>query len=170
MRDEEKKKLAFNGESNPKRFVFAIWRFIIELQKIMKSFCTCLTCGDGAAPTLTYIRKTQGKRIFTPRKFMMLGISERYCGMNCYCSEGVYARNQNGFLHETLHQKLSLPWLVVSCKCKIRTGKASNVSAVIGSYQRPLRRNWKAIKILNKQVLLPIILSDTKIIKSNWVA
>ena len=115
-----KKYLTSKEKSNPKRSVFAIWRFTIELQKIMNSFCTCLTRGDGAASTLTYIRKTQDKKIFIPRKAMVSGISERYCGRNCYCSEGFYARNQNGFLHETLHQKLSLPWLVVSCKCKIR--------------------------------------------------
>ena len=157
-----KKYLTSKEKSNPKRSVFAIWRFTIELQKIMNSFCTCLTRGDGAASTLTYIRKTQDQKIFIPRKAMVLGISERYCGRNCYCSEGFYARNQNGFLHETLHQKLSLPWLVVSCKCKTRTGKGSNVSVVIRFYQRQIWMNWKAIRILNKQELLTITLNDTK--------
>ena len=86
------KNITSNEESNPERSVSAIWRFIIELQKSMYSFCTCLTFGDRAASTLVYIRKTQDKRIFTSRKAMMLGISERYYGRNRDCLEG--------FLHE----------------------------------------------------------------------
>ena len=91
LRDKEKN-LTSNGESNHEPSVFAIWRFIIELQKIRNNFCTCLTFRNRPASTLVYIRKTQDKRIFTSRKAMMLGISERYCGRNCDCSEG--------FLHE----------------------------------------------------------------------
>ena len=89
---DREKNITSNEESNPERSVSAIWRFIIEFHKIMNSFCTCLTFGDRAASTLVYIRKTQDKRIFTSRRVMILGISERYCGRNCDCLEG--------FLHE----------------------------------------------------------------------
>ena len=44
----------------------------------------------------------------------------------------IFTRNQNGFLDETLQQKLSL-LLAFSFKCNTRAGKASNVSAVIRS-------------------------------------
>lgn len=55
----------------------------LELQNIMNSFSSCLTCGNVAVITLAHIRITQEKKIFISVEAMILEISEEYCKRNC---------------------------------------------------------------------------------------